>query len=110
MDESHIFNNLTDILSETATKTKPRNLKIIINKHGFNMHALLENMKEALKIYELYGKNMDMEDIKWRGWLKELREYLDKPCNRKIIWVVGVVGNEGKSFFQRKKATPIYKE
>ena len=26
---------------------------------------------------------------------------MDKPCNRKIIWVVGVVGNEGKSFFQR---------
>ena len=78
-----------------------RNLKIIINKHGFNTHALPENMKEALKTYELYGKNMDMEDIKWRGWQKELREYLDKPCNRKIIWVVGVVGNEGKSFFQR---------
>ena len=78
-----------------------RNLKIIIIKHGFNTHALPENMKEALKTYELYGKNMDMEDIKWRGWQKELREYLDKPCNRKIIWVVGVVGNEGKSFFQR---------
>ena len=76
-------------------------MKIIINKHGFNTHALPENMKEALKTYELYGKNMDMEDIKWRGWQKELREYLDKPCNRKIIWVVGVVGNEGKSFFQR---------
>ena len=78
-----------------------RNLKLIINKHGFNTHALPENMKEALKTYELYGKNMDMEDIKWRGWQKELREYLDKPCNRKIIWVVGAVGNEGKSFFQR---------
>ena len=26
---------------------------------------------------------------------------MDKPCNRKIIWEVDVVGNEGKSFFQR---------
>ena len=50
-----------------------RNLKIIINKHGFNTHALPENMKEALKTYELYGKNMDMEDIKWRGWQRNLK-------------------------------------
>ena len=26
---------------------------------------------------------------------------MDKPCNRKVIWVVGEEGNEGKSFFQR---------
>ena len=42
-----------------------------------------------------------MEEIDWRGWQKDLRQYLDKPCNREIIWVVGVEGNEGKSFFQR---------
>ena len=47
-----------------------RNLKIIINKRGFNTHALPENMKEALKTYELYGKNMDMEEINWRGTVK----------------------------------------
>ena len=51
-----------------------RNLKIIINKRGFNTHALPENMKEALKTYELYGRNMDMEEIEWRGWQKDLRE------------------------------------
>ena len=78
-----------------------RNINKIINEEGFNINALSGDKKEALKTYQLYGKNMDMEDIKWRGWQKELREYLDKPCNRKIIWVVGVVGNEGKSFFQR---------
>ena len=43
---------------------------------------------------------MDMKDIKWRGWQMDLRQYLDKPCDRKIIWVVGKEGNEGKSFFQ----------
>ena len=30
----------------------------------------------------------------------DLRQYLDKPCDRKVIWVVGIDGNEGKSFFQ----------
>ena len=52
--------------------------------------------KDALKAYELYGKNMDMKEIIWRGWQKDLREYLDKKCDRKIIWVVGERGNEGK--------------
>ena len=58
-------------------------------------------MKEALETYEIYGKNMDMEEIDWRGWQKDLRQYLDKPCNRKIIWVIGEKGDERKSFFQR---------
>ena len=43
---------------------------------------------------------MDMKDIEWRGWQMDLRQYLDKPCDRKIIWVVGKEENEGKSFFQ----------
>ena len=30
----------------------------------------------------------------------DLRQYLDKPCDRKVKWVVGNDRNEGKSFFQ----------
>ena len=78
-----------------------RNLKIIINEENVNTHALPQNMKDALHTYELYGKKMDMQEINWRGWQMDIRQYLDKPCNRKIIWVVGEKGNEGKSFFQR---------
>ena len=29
-----------------------------------------------------------------------MRQYLDKPCDRKVMWVVGKERNEGKSFFQ----------
>ena len=94
--------NLESYVDEFNRKIElGRNLKIIINKRGFNIHAFPENMKEALKKYELYGKNMDLEEINWRGWQMDLRQYLDKPCNSKIICVVGVDGNEGKSFFQR---------
>ena len=79
-----------------------RKLNKIVNKHGYNEHIFeWENdMKEALKTYKLHGKNMDMEDIEWRGWQRDLRQYLDKPCDRKVIWVVGKEGNEGKSFSQ----------
>ena len=50
-----------------------RNLKIIIEKHGLNTHAFPENMNEALKAYEHYGKNMQMGEINWKGWQKEFK-------------------------------------
>merc|ERR1711888_378207 len=53
-----------------------RNLNKIINEEGFNIHAFRENMKEAVKTYQLYGKNMDMEEIDQRGRQKYLRKYL----------------------------------
>ena len=78
-----------------------RKLNIIIEKHDLNTHALSQNMKDALKVYELYGKKMDMEEINWKGWQKDLRLYMNYvSCNMKVIWVVGARGNEGKSFFQ----------
>ena len=47
-------------------------------------------MKEALKTYKIYGKNMDMKDIEWRGWQKDLTELTDiqgrklEKCKEKI--------------------------
>ena len=75
-------------------------MKIIINEQDLNIYALSWDKKDALKTYELYGKNMNMEEIIWRGWQNDLREYLYNPCDREIIWIVGEKGNEGKSFFQ----------
>ena len=94
-----------NVLCQTAEFNRKieigRQLKIIIEKHGLNIHASAENMKDALKAYEHYGKNKNMEEINWRGWQKDLRQYMNYvPCSRKIIWVVGERGNEGKSFFQ----------
>ena len=77
-----------------------RNLNIMINEEGFNIHALSGDKKEALKTYQLYGKNMDKDKIDWSGFQKDLRKYEHKPSDRKIIWVVGEKGNEGKTFFQ----------
>ena len=75
-------------------------MKTIINKSGCNINGLERDKKEALHTYELYGKNMDMKEIIWRGWQMDLRQYLDKQCDRKVIWIIGENGNEGKSFFQ----------
>ena len=39
---------------------------------------------------------MDIVDIEWRGWQRDLRQYLDKPCDQKLIMVIGKEGNKGK--------------
>merc|ERR1711954_566531 len=77
-----------------------RYVKLVVYKHGYNENGLDNDMMVALKSYKLYGKNMDIQDIEWRGWQRDLRDYLDKQCDRKVIWVVGKEGNEGKFFFQ----------
>ena len=97
-----------ELEKRVSAKMKEFNRKIelgqklnkIMDKHGYNENMLDNDMKEALKTYKLYGKAMDMKNIEWRGWQRDLREYLDKPCDRKVIWIVGTEGNEGKSFFQ----------
>ena len=68
----------------------------IVDEDGYNEKLLPKEEKEALDTYQLHGKNIDMEDIEWRGWQRDLRQYLDKPCDRKVIWDVGKEGNEGK--------------
>ena len=69
-----------------------RNLKLIVDKYGFNENIFESDMKEALQTYKLHGKNMNVEDIEWRGWKRDLRQYLDKPCDKKVLWVVGKEG------------------
>merc|ERR1711954_381529 len=54
-----------------------RNLKSMVNKHQFNENILEGDMKEALQTYKLHGKNMDIEDIEWRGWQRDLTELVD---------------------------------
>ena len=38
-------------------------MKIIIEKHGFNTHALPENTKEALKVYEHFNHGRYLKRI-----------------------------------------------
>ena len=84
-------------------KDMGRKLKEIMdNTANFNENALPKEMKEALDIFNLYGKSNKILKTNWRGWQQGLREYLNKPTEREIIWVIGEKGNEGKSFFQER--------
>ena len=112
-EEGTTLNNVKGINHEEMEKTilsemkeferkieMGRFVKTVVNKHSLNVNGLERAKKDALDTYELHGKNIDSKDNEWRGWQMDLRQYLDKPCDRKVIWVVGMEGNEGKSFFK----------
>ena len=57
---------------------------------------------EALELFENRGQVKEIEAVEWRPWQKELFKYVKEPTKRRIIWVVGEKGDEGKTFFQDK--------
>ena len=93
-----LHKNLMLIMQDfNRKKDMGRKLKEIMeNSANFNENALPKEMKEALDIFNLYGKSNKILKTNWRGWQQGLREYLNKPTEREIIWVIGEKGNEGK--------------
>jgi hypothetical protein len=99
-----LINDMTkEMLDFNRKKEMGRKIKEIMEGDAsFNENALSKEKKEALDIFNLYGKSSRIQKTNWRGWQRELRVYLNKPAEREIIWVIGTKGNEGKSFFQEK--------
>ena len=73
----------------------------IAERRDMNTSLLPKDMQEAIEAYEKFGKNIEKRDIQWKGWQQKLRGYLNEKCDRKIFWVVGREGGEGKTFFQK---------
>ena len=61
-----------------------------------------EEGSETLKLFRKHEQDNDDKPVEWRAWQKELLGYLDNPSDRRIIWVVGGEGNEGKTYFITK--------
>ena len=79
-----------------------RKVKDILLKNYVATGCLEKGEMEALELFENRGQVKEIEAVEWRPWQKELFKYVNEPTKRRIIWVVGVKGNEGKSFFQDK--------
>ena len=62
--------------------------------------ALNESQKKTLHLYQS-SNTLTFNLIKLRPWQKDLISYFDNPTFRKIIWVTGENGNEGKTFLQK---------
>ena len=74
------------------------------NTANFNENALSKEKKEALNIFNPYGKSSRMQKIDWRGWQKQLREYLNKPIEREIIWNIGKKEMKANRSFKKEFA------
>ena len=70
-----------------------------VNQQGIQEESLCQEYKALLDIYRKQKKNIDIENVTLRSWQESLLKYM-KPSDREIIWVIGVKGNEGKSWFQ----------
>ena len=59
-----------------------------------------KDKKEALELFENRGQVKEIKAVEWRPWQRDMLEYVNNPTRRRIIWIVGKKGNEGKTFFQ----------
>ena len=73
-----LINDMTkDMLDFNRKKEMGRKIKEIMeNNANFNGNALLKEKKEALDIFNLYGKSSRIQKTNWRGWQQGLRTYL----------------------------------
>ena len=53
-----------------------------------------------MKMYMNTKTNRNYADIVLRTWQQDALALIDSPSDRKVIWITGTRGNEGKSWFQ----------
>ena len=63
--------------------------------------ALPKQFREALDIFSKSRRSIDLIDVELRPWQQELIEKIKVPTEREVIWVKGIKGNEGKTWFQK---------
>ena len=72
----------------------------ILNKGVVQEESFPPEWKKALDLYIKQKQKLDRENAKLRPWQQSLLEYI-KPTDREVIWVRGINGNEGKTWFQQ---------
>ena len=63
--------------------------------------SLLKKYKEDLDVFHKSRRPMDIINVNLRPWQQELVDKISTPTDREVIWVKGVKGNEGKTYFQK---------
>jgi len=83
-------------------------LKVELGREVYNyiheakiiQESLSKERQDALDLYIKQKQKLDQENAKLRPWQQSLLEYI-KPTDREVIWVRGINGNEGKTWFQQ---------
>ena len=77
--------------------------ELLLNKSELKEEAI-ENSQhyKALHLYrsKINTERLKMNSLTLRSWQERVLTFVDTPSDRKIIFIVGENGNEGKSFLQ----------
>ena len=77
-----------------------RNISVIIAKGVVQEESLDKQHQEALQLYRKRMPRFDVSTSVLRPWQQQALELVETLTDRKIIWIYGKNGNEGKSWFQ----------
>ena len=84
LDKIDLGNQIADIIDEGVVREE----------------SLTKERKEALDLYRKQMPRIDIQSTQLRPWQAELMKMIDQPSYREIFWILGVKGNEGKSWLQ----------
>ena len=88
---------------EEEYKTKielGREVYIYIEEAKIMQESLSKERQDALDLYIKQKERLDQGTTKLRPWQDDLLRYM-KPTDREVIWIRGINGNEGKTWFQQ---------
>jgi len=77
-----------------------KRIACIINEGMVQEESLTRLHKEALELFRKHMPKIDIHLVELRPWQQTLMEMTSQPSQRKVIWIWGSNGNEGKSWFQ----------
>ena len=103
--ETDIHSLETDLLKDNQDYLDKielgRHIAMIIEKSVVNEESLSKRRKDALDLYQKQRSRGGITtQIELRPWQQELMDMIATPTERQVIWVQGIRGNEGKSWFQ----------
>ena len=77
-------------------------ISILLKSENIREKSLSKQNKFCLDLFRAQRPTTDVENAELRLWQDQLLDIinLDEMEDRKIIWVIGKEGNEGKSWFQ----------
>ena len=77
-----------------------RTVASIIDEENMHEQSLSTENQEALRLFRRQQPRFDISYVQLRSWQQDLTKYFQSPTERKVIWIRGNTGNEGKSWFQ----------
>ena len=75
-------------------------IALIIDEGVVQEESLTIERKEALDLYRKQMPKIDIHLADLRPWQQTLMGLTSQPSERKVLWIWGSNGNEGKSWFQ----------